>query len=96
MGTSFALKLDGDGAWPDLKGKIGTEAVVHVGDGSHVELALLRAGMTSGASSVMFRFDLPDGRVVLFETSLAIFTTAAAALAAKDQAWAAESKPKGA
>lgn len=63
----------GDGAWPDLAAK----------DVAHVQtfaVAGLPAGMASGAPSVMLRLDLPDGRVVLAETSLKLFLSAADAL----------------
>lgn len=83
MPSSTTLILDGDNAWPDLRGKVGTDAVIHVGDGSHIQIAALPGGMTSGKASVMFRFDLPDGHVVLYETSLANFLAAARALAAR-------------
>jgi ABC-type uncharacterized transport system permease subunit len=45
-----------------------------------IEVALLRGGMQSGAPSVTLRLDLPDGRVVLTETSLALFALAAETL----------------
>ncbi len=41
---------------------------------------MLPAGMSSGAPSVMIRLDLPDGRIVLAETSAALFVSAGAAV----------------
>jgi len=76
------MHMDGDNCWPDLEGK----SVIHLGEEANIEVARLRGGMTSGKSSVSFRFDLPDGRIVLAETSLALFTTAADAFRAREEA----------
>lgn len=46
--------------------------------------ARLPGGMKSGASSVTIRVDLPDGRVVLVETSLKMLGTVARAFEAAD------------
>lgn len=65
----------GDGAWPDIAQKVERGEVIHlVGEG--LQLALLPGGMSSGAASVMLRIDLPDGRVVIAETSMALLETA--------------------
>lgn len=83
----LTIHTQGDGAWPDLEslarqGKLleamGTDAPA-------IEVALLRGGMQSGAASVTFRINLPDGRVVLTETSLALFGMAADSLRAAAQ-----------
>lgn len=50
---------------------------------NEIEVGALAGGMESGAPSAAFCFTLPDGRVVLAETSLALFLTAADALKAK-------------
>lgn len=65
--------LDGDGAWPDLKNK----EIIHITEG--IQVALLKRGMKSGASSISIRFDLPDGKTVVAETSLKLFIQAVAA-----------------
>lgn len=70
------LLLGGDGVWPELAEK----EVIHLGNETVLGIAALAGGMTSGSTSVMFRFDLPDGRVVLAETSLRLFLAAADAL----------------
>ena len=74
----LALKviLEGDGCWRDLKGK----EIIHVTEG--IQLAMLKEGMKSGASSVAIRIDLPDGKTVMAETSLKLFIKAAAAFEA--------------
>lgn len=79
MASSIDLKLDGDGAWPDLMDK----GVIHLGDGTVIGLAVLPAGMTSGCPSVMFRLDLPDGGTVCAEASWRVLAIAAQAIAAR-------------
>lgn len=64
-------------AWPELRGV----EVIHVTD--PIGITALPGGMQSGATSIMLRVDLPDGRVVLAETSLALFVAAVRALQAK-------------
>lgn len=73
--------LTGDNAWPDLKDRM--EDVVHLKDGDYLGIAVLDRGMRSGRASVMLRFDLPDGKVVMAETSLRLLTMAAQAFNAK-------------
>jgi len=58
-------------AWPDLQ-KI---EVIHVQDG--MQIAGLVGGMESGEPSIVIRFDLPDGKAVVGETSLRMFLMAA-------------------
>lgn len=74
------IKLDGEGAWPDLAEKARRDQLIHLGNGTSLGLAALQAGMTSGRASVAFRFDLPDGRSVLAETSLRALYSATKAL----------------
>lgn len=68
--------LEGDNAWPDLRDKPDGQ-VIHLQN--TIEVTALEGGMQSGRTSVAFRFDLPDGRSVLAETSLALFLNAARA-----------------
>jgi hypothetical protein len=68
--------VDGDACWPDLKDK----RIIHAVGG--LQLAALKKGMVSGKPSVCFRFELPGGFVLLVETSLALFLTAADTLKA--------------
>lgn len=69
--------LDGDNAWPDLLDK----ELIHYSGA--ISVAGLAGGMQSGKPSITFRFDLPDGRVLLAETSMALFLTAARAFRAR-------------
>lgn len=68
--------VNGDGAFPDLANKDVTEV-------QEATITGLSEGMQSGRPSVMFRLDLPDGRVVLYQTSLRLLLTAADALKAR-------------
>jgi hypothetical protein len=80
MASTIDLKLAGDGAWPELAGR---DDIVHLGNDTTIGMAALEAGMTSGRLSVAFRFDLPDGRPVLAETSWRVLATAVRGIAAR-------------
>jgi hypothetical protein len=71
------VNFEGDGAWPDLQGPDAPE-LIHILSDWH--LAVLENGMASGLPSLALRFDLPDGRVMIAETSLAVWAAATAAL----------------
>jgi hypothetical protein len=74
------LFLDGDNCWPDLH----TKELIHLGnDAPPIGLAVLPGGMLSGRTSVSFRIDLPDGRVVIAETSFALLDTAVRTIKAR-------------
>lgn len=79
MASIINLKLDGDGAWPELA----DQGVIHLGNDTAIGLAVLPAGMVSGKPSVMFRLDLPDGHVVLAEASWAVLALAVRGIAAR-------------
>lgn len=76
------LDLDGDGAWKDLAGK-GPGQVIQLDDATPLRMAVLEHSMASGVASVAFRFDLPDGRVVLAQTSLRALWSTVAAVASR-------------
>lgn len=66
--------------WPDLFGRTAQVTWLN-GDGDPpIQIGALEAGMVSGAPSVAIRIDLPDGRIVVAETSLRLFQMANAAL----------------
>ncbi|HYM31840.1 MAG TPA: hypothetical protein VEU47_11095 [Candidatus Cybelea sp.] len=76
----LTLKLNGDGAFEDLRDK----PVIHLGsDAKPIQVAILDHGMSSGRPSVCIRLDLPDGQHVLAETSARLFCTAGRAILAK-------------
>jgi hypothetical protein len=80
------LEPQGDACWPDVAEKLANhpEKVIHLGEGSPpIRIAALRGGMQSGRTSLAIRLDLPDGSTVIAETSLALFTHAAAAFVAR-------------
>lgn len=61
----------------DALAGIADDAVVHLAAETRLEVGALPNGMTSGKPSVAFCFPLPDGRVVVAETSLALFLSTA-------------------
>lgn len=81
----ISLKMDGDGAWPDLPERP-TEEVLHLPEPDW-EWAGLGGGMQSGLASVAIRLNLPDAeagpKVIVIETSLRTLRAAVRALAAR-------------
>ena len=78
---ALTLIVEGDNAWTDLNEK---EVINLMGNNvPPIQLAALPGGMASGKTSVTFRFDLPDGKVLLAETSFALLKTAVRAIEAK-------------
>lgn len=69
---------NGDGCWPDLAEKLANGRVIELmgKDAPPIGMALLKHGMTSGRASVTIRIELPDGRSLLTETSLALLKQA--------------------
>lgn len=80
-----SVYCDGEGCWPDLVQR--PEAVI---EARLTSVARLPHGMASGKSSVTIRIDLPDGRVVLAQTSLAILDAAARIFVGAEQQQAAQ------
>ncbi len=79
---ALTIILDGDGAFPDLIDR--WDDVIHLGnDAPPITITGLVGGMTSGRPSLMLRLDLPNGKVVIAETSWALFHAAHMAFAAK-------------
>jgi hypothetical protein len=78
---AMTIRLDGDGAFPELQKH---KKLVHLqNDSPPIQLAVLDAGMSSGLPSIVLRLDLPDGSVVLAETSARLFCSAGKAIMAK-------------
>lgn len=69
--------------WEDIAEKRGTDQMIEAMGGVPIRIGALPRGMASGATAVAIMIELPDGRVVLTETSLALFLMAAQALKAK-------------
>lgn len=68
--------LNGEGKFEDWRDR----KVYHLGnDAPAIRIAALPHGMASGAASVMIGIELPDGSVVMAETSLRLFLAAARA-----------------
>jgi hypothetical protein len=83
MPCEIVVKLDGDGAWPDLADKISKGDLIHLAEGSKIEISALPGGMNSGLPSVAIRIDLPNGQTALIETSWKVFGVAAAVIAGR-------------
>ncbi len=66
--------------WPDLADKRDQLTWLNGNDDLPIQIGALEGGMRGGAPSVAIRFDLPDGRIVVAETSLKLFQMANAAL----------------
>jgi len=66
----LTIHVEGDNCWPDLKNR-------EIIKGDLVSVAALPEGMTSGRTSVGFRVELPDGKVVFCETTMRLFLNAA-------------------
>lgn len=75
------IHLEGDKCWPDLVSR--REGIIHLADDAQIEIAALSGGMQSGRPSVALRINLPDGRVVIAETSMRLFLSAAQVFAAR-------------
>lgn len=71
------MSIQFDGIWDDVTGE-----VTYVGDGG-MKVMVLSNGMASGKPSVMIRFDLPDGKTVIAETSARLFASAGRMITAK-------------
>jgi len=72
---SLAIILEGDGALGDVR-----ERVV---EGDFTKIMALDSGMASGKPSVGVVIELPDGRVVLGQTSMSLLLGAADAFRAR-------------
>ncbi len=67
-------------AWPDLAEKRDQLTWLNGNDDAPIQIGALEGGMVGGRPSVAIRIDLPDGRIVVAETSLRLFQMANAAL----------------
>ena len=83
MSVTLGKYEDYVGAWPELVDALGAGRVVHLANGAIIDVGALERGTTGGKPSIALKIDLPDGRVVVAETTLALFLTTADALQAK-------------
>jgi len=72
------LKLDGDAAFGDVP----REKMIDASEAPW-RIACLEGGMSSGRPSVALLIELPDGRVVVAQTSVRAFVAAGRAMAAR-------------
>lgn len=77
---SLSILLDVDEV--GFRGLSGVPArkVIHLANDAQIEIGTMRAGTAAGRDSVAICIPLPDGRVVITETTAALFLTAAAAI----------------
>lgn len=82
---SLKLILDGDRCWPDILNLYTERKIIDLmgKNAPPIQIAALPGGMASGKISVTIRLDLPDGRVLLTETSLQLLGGAVDAIRAK-------------
>ena len=66
--------------WPDLDAKRDQLTWLSGNDDPPIQIGALEGGMVGGRPSVAIRIDLPDGGIVVAETSLRLFQMANAAL----------------
>lgn len=76
--TYLDVHIDGDGAWPDL---IDDQGNKNFTEGQLVGVARITNGTTGGSSSVTFRIELPDGRIILAQTTFSLIYQATNAFA---------------
>lgn len=73
-----------DPAWPDLGeyplASDEKRVAPHLHHSTSIEVTMLPDGTNQGKPSVAFRINLPDGDVVIAQTTYALFEMAAAAL----------------
>lgn len=83
------LKLDVDRSGFEALTPYGTAAeatvagkLIHLSNDAMIEIGTLRQGMSSGKDSVAACFTLPDGKIVLWETSAELFVSIARSITA--------------
>jgi hypothetical protein len=82
--TGLNIIINGDGAWPDITAKRAEGKLIDLMDDPHAKwsLACLPRGTQGGNPTVTARFDLPDGRVILTQTTLKLLKSAVRAFEA--------------
>lgn len=86
--TVMKMNLEGDGCWPDLADKAAAGELIKA---ELSDAAMLIGGMSSGKSSVAFRVELPDGKVLFAEQSLDQLEAFVRACRAREQYLAGQS-----
>lgn len=79
----LAIKLDVDECGFDALRGIGGEddaRLIHLANEAQIEIGTLRAGTASGKDSVAICIPLPDDKVLIVETTAALFLGAAQAI----------------
>lgn len=79
--TPLTIILDGDKAWPDLAPDNPDRP--NLIEGRIDSVAALANATANGKPAVALRIELPDGSVVIAQTTLALFATAARGFVAR-------------
>jgi hypothetical protein len=77
--------LDPEGTWEDLKPGGDKAQKLRWNQHTSMTFARLAKGMQSGAPSVAIRLDMEGGGVIVAETSMALFLSAAKCFIARDE-----------
>lgn len=80
---SLRVMMDVETTGFDVLKGVDPDDVIHLEEGARIEVGALAGGMVSGKPSVAFAFRLPDGKVVVAETSLALLLSTGDALKAR-------------
>ena len=80
-GLNVITNIDEANSWRDIHEK--RDKVLHLTD-PKIGIARVPEGMESGASSVMIRIDLPNGTIIMAETTMALFLACADVFKAKE------------
>lgn len=82
---SLSIVLDAEGVWDDLKPGGKLHGLLSWNEVKNLTFARLPGGMQSGKASVAIRLDMNDGRVIVAETSMELFQSAARAFLAREE-----------
>jgi hypothetical protein len=77
--NAIEIITEGEGCWPDIAEKIANGNLIHLSNGHVIEIAMLKNGTVQGKPSLSIRMNLPDGKVLIAETTLDLFLAAARA-----------------
>jgi hypothetical protein len=80
---ALTVHLDGQNCWPDLQESIASGRLTWCANDGKLSIACLPDGTVGGKPSVAIRIDLPDGRSVVKEMTMANFLAAAQMISAR-------------
>lgn len=78
------IQLNGDGCWPDLTQDLFKDKNKKLFEEAELKsVALLQAGTESGKPSVSLRIETEDGKIIIAQTTLALWLMAGDAMKAR-------------